>query len=183
MFIYDQSNGAKAFADSEKEMRKTAKQHLPLDENETGELLKIGDVARESNIGIEALRFYERSGLLDRPARTASGYRMYDRAVLERLEFIKRAQVLGFTLHEIKELIAHKKAGESPCDEVRGIVRQRLAELDERMKETQLYRSELAATLAEWESRGDAEGHICGLIEHSEIEHSINQKRKIGKEK
>ena len=60
--------------------------------------LKIGEVAKLSGIGIEALRFYERSGLLGRPARTQSGYRVDDTAVLKRLDFIKRAQVLGFSL-------------------------------------------------------------------------------------
>ena len=135
-----------------------------------GELLKIGEVARESGVGIEALRFYERSGLLESPTRSVGGYRMYARTVLDRLEFIKRAQVLGFSLHEIKELIAHKQAGASPCGEVREIVRRRLAELDERMKEMRRYRGELAATLKEWDERGAAPGHIGGLIENSEIE-------------
>ncbi len=78
--------------------------------------LKIGEVARLSGIGIEALRFYEKSGLLDRPGRTYSGYRLFDEAVLERLAFIKQAQILGFTLDEIKQLISHKSAGESPRD-------------------------------------------------------------------
>lgn len=145
----------------------------------TRDLLKIGEVARLSGVGIEALRFYERGGLLERPARSTSGYRMYDREILERLEFIKRAQVLGFTLHEIKELIVHKKAGMSPCGEVREIVRKRLAELDEKMKEMRLYRAELAATLAEWDAlEGDADGHVCGLIEHSKIEHNFINNRK-----
>jgi len=66
--------------------------------------LKIGEVAKLSGIGIEALRFYERSGLLGRPSRNQSRYRMYDREVLERLDFIKRAQVLGFSLDEIKQI-------------------------------------------------------------------------------
>ena len=60
---------------------------------------------------------------------------MYDPAVLERLDFIKRAQVLGFSLDEIKRIIADKQAGRSPCLEVREIVRHRLEELDDRMKE------------------------------------------------
>ncbi|MBA3322264.1 MAG: MerR family DNA-binding protein, partial [Pyrinomonadaceae bacterium] len=97
--------------------------------------LKIGEVSKRSGIGIEALRFYERSGLLGRPARTQSGYRVYDEGALERLDFIKRAQVLGFSLDEIKRIIADKQAGRSPCAEVREIVRERLQELDERMKE------------------------------------------------
>ena len=91
-------------------------------------LLRVGEVARRSGVGIETLRFYERSGLLDRPARTESGYRLYGEDVLERLDFIKRAQTLGFTLDEIKRVIAEKRAGQTPCAEVREIVRRRLQE-------------------------------------------------------
>src|ERR1041385_4477640 len=99
--------------------------------------MKIGDVAKASGIGIEALRFYERSGLLGRPGRTQSGYRVYNAEVLTRLDFIKRAQVLGFSLQEIKQIIADKAAGRSPCREVREIVRHRLAELDEKMRRSE----------------------------------------------
>ena len=60
--------------------------------------LKIGEVSQASGIGIEALRFYERSGLLGKPVRSASGYRLYDEGVLERLSFIKKAQTLGFSI-------------------------------------------------------------------------------------
>ena len=134
--------------------------------------LKIGDVAKLSGVGIEALRFYERSGLLGRPGRTQSGYRVYDEAVLQRLDFIKRAQVLGFSLDEIKRIIADKQAGRSPCLEVREIVRRRLQELDERLKEMRLYRKELGAALVQWEETGELDGHVCGLIEGTEIEHS-----------
>lgn len=77
-------------------------------------------------IVIEALRFYERSGLLGIPARTASGYRAYDAGVINRLTFIRKAQTLGFSLDEIRRIIAESKAGESPCEEVREVVRQRL---------------------------------------------------------
>lgn len=131
--------------------------------------LKIGEVAKLSGVGIETLRFYERSGLLGRPARTQSGYRLYDREVLERLDFIKRAQVLGFSLDEIKQIIAEKQAGASPCEAVRDIVRTRLQELDEHMSEMRRYRNELASTLAEWDKTGPVKGHICGLIEGSRI--------------
>lgn len=152
-----------------------------LDEERTlGGQLKIGEVSKQSGIGVEALRFYEKSGLLDRPGRTSAGYRLYDSGVLERLAFIKQAQVLGFTLDEIKQLIAHKQAGENPCAEVRAIVKSRLVELDERIEQMRRYRAELAAELAEWEKTGEAEGHVCGLIEGSHIEHRINHK-KVGK--
>lgn len=145
--------------------------------------LKIGEVSKLSGVGIEALRFYERSGLLGRPRRTESGYRLYDREVLERLDFIKRAQMLGFSLDEIKQVINEKRAGQSPCAEVREIVRHRLRELDERMLEMKRYRKELAAALAEWDESGDVEGHVCGLIEGTDIGHGIEPFRLTGKRK
>lgn len=131
--------------------------------------LKIGEVAKRTGIGIETLRFYERSGLLAQPARTEGGYRLYDAEALDTLEFIKRAQTLGFTLEEIKRIIAESRAGQSPCDEVREIVRQRLAELDERLEQMQRYREALSRTLKQWDKRGRADGHFCGLIEEVKI--------------
>ena len=139
--------------------------------------LKIGEVSRRSGIGVEALRFYEKAGLLERPPRTEGGYRLYGEATLERLDFIKRAQVLGFSLSEIKQIIDEKRAGESPCANDREIVRGRLKELDERMARMRRYRRELAAALAEWDATGDSEGHVCGLIEGSHIEHQPEAKR------
>lgn len=139
--------------------------------------LKIGEVSRLSGIGIEALRFYEKQGLLGRPARTESGYRLYDAGVLERLEFIKRAQVLGFSLAEIARIISHKHAGQSPCAEVRDIVRARLQEIDERIRQMRRYRKELASALDEWEQIGDLEGHVCGLIESTTVKQSLPEKR------
>ena len=144
-----------------------------------GRQLKIGEVSKISGIGIEALRFYEKSGLLDRPGRTYSGYRVFDESVLDRLAFIKQAQILGFTLDEIKQLISHKRAGENPCAEVREIVRERLRELDERIAQMVVYRDELKAALADWDRTGEAEGHVCGLIEGSSIEHGLGH-RKMG---
>ena len=106
---------------------------------------------------------------------------LYDESVLERLAFIKQAQILGFTLDEIKQLIAHKRAGENPCREVREIVRDRLEELNERIEQMMRYRDELTAALADWDAKGEAEGHVCGLIEGAHIEHGINNHRIMGK--
>jgi DNA-binding transcriptional MerR regulator len=148
-------------------------------EDERAGMLKIGEVSNLSGIGIETLRFYEKSGLLDRPTRTGSGYRMYDRDVLDRLAFIKRAQVLGFSLDEIKRIIAERRSGQSPCAGVREIVRHRLEELDERMAQMRRYRKELAEALSEWEEAGDTPGHICGLIEGTSIEHPMTAARAV----
>ena len=67
--------------------------------------LRIGEVAKQSDVGIETIRYYEREGLLAEPDRRPSGYRQYDEAVVARLQFIRRAKELGFTLAEIKELL------------------------------------------------------------------------------
>jgi DNA-binding transcriptional MerR regulator len=139
-------------------------------------MLKIGEVSRRSGVGVEALRFYEKGGLLDRPSRTFSGYRVYGAEVLERLAFIKQAQALGFSLDEIRSIVEDARRGESPCDEVREIVRRRLSELDERLRELHRYRDELEHTLAEWDEVGRAPGHICGLIEGSAVEHAAHAK-------
>jgi DNA-binding transcriptional MerR regulator len=133
-------------------------------------LLKIGEVARRAGVGVETLRFYERSGLLDRPpARTDGGYRLYDAEALKTLEFIKRAQSLGFTLDEIKRIIAESRAGQRPCAEVRETVRRRLAELDDQMAQIRRYRNALAATLKQWDEKGFADGDFCGLIESADL--------------
>lgn len=137
--------------------------------------MKIGEVSKRTGVGIAALRFYERSGLLDRPRRTESGYRLYPEDVLDRLAFIKRAQVLGFSLQEIGTLIAEKRDGKSPCAEVREIVRRRLGDINDRIAELIRYRDELSGTLREWDSQVQAEGHVCGLIESSNLQHSASR--------
>jgi DNA-binding transcriptional MerR regulator len=146
--------------------------HLGSDES-AGVQMKIGEVSKLSGVGVEALRFYEKSGLLDRPGRTDGGYRAYGRDVLERIAFIKQAQVLGFTLDEIRQLIEHKRKGESPCREVRSVVRKRLDELNERIAQMIQYREQLATELAEWDKDEALEGHVCGLIEGSHIKRGI----------
>jgi MerR family copper efflux transcriptional regulator len=147
--------------------------HASVARHDTGarpKRLKIGEVAKRTGVGIETLRFYERQGLVGRPARTESGYRLYDESIVEQLEFIRQAQTLGFSLAEIARITTESRSGHSPCAEVREIVRARLVELDERLAELKRYRKELAATLAEWDEKGDTQGHVCGLIEGSHLE-------------
>jgi DNA-binding transcriptional MerR regulator len=138
-------------------------------ETASGASLKIGEVARLAGVGVETLRFYERSGLLNRPARSEGGYRLYDARALKTLEFIRRAQSLGFTLEEIKRIIAESSAGQRPCVEVRETVRRRLAELDKQMAQIRRYRNALATTLRQWDAQGFADGDFCGLIENAEL--------------
>lgn len=153
-------------------MRETKRGARVVDEEEGRHMLKIGEVSKRSGVGVEALRFYEKGGLLDKPSRTYGGYRVYGEDVLDRLAFIKQAQALGFSLDEIRRIVDDARKGQSPCDEVREIVRRRMGELDERLRELQRHRRELKQTLEEWDKVGRAPGHICGLIEGSGVGHA-----------
>jgi DNA-binding transcriptional MerR regulator len=133
--------------------------------------LKIGEVSRRAAVGVEAIRYYERLGLLGSPRRTESGYRLYGEAIFTRLDFIRKAQAMGFTLEEIALIIQESEKGQSPCADVRRIARRKLEELDQRLKQLRQYRNELARTLTEWDRKGSAAGKICGLIEESHIGH------------
>ncbi len=77
--------------------------------------LTIGLVARRAGVGVETVRFYERQGLIEEPPRRLSGYREYDDEVVVRLGFIRRAKELGFTLKEIKELLALRRDPSTPA--------------------------------------------------------------------
>ncbi len=78
--------------------------------------LTIGQLARLAKVNVETIRYYQRIGLLTEPTKPASGYRRYPENTIEKLQFIKRAKLMGFSLQEIAELI---ELGESACDHVR----------------------------------------------------------------
>src|SRR5262245_35107394 len=94
--------------------------------------LTIGQVAREAGVGVETVRFYEREGLLDEPARRASGYRQYTRDAVARLRFIRRAKELGFTLKEIGELLALR---DDPGADVRARAAAHLTDIEARIRD------------------------------------------------
>src|SRR5688500_3427625 len=79
---------------------------MAVSEGERMNSLSIGQVAKEAGVGVETVRFYERQGLLEEPERRASGYRRYGKEAVAVLRFIRRAKQLGFTLNEIKGLLA-----------------------------------------------------------------------------
>lgn len=81
--------------------------------------LTIGKVALLAEVGVETIRFYERKGLIDEPPRLESGYRQYPEETVSRLRFIRRAKELGFTLKEIKELLALRIEPDTTCEDIR----------------------------------------------------------------
>jgi Hg(II)-responsive transcriptional regulator len=90
--------------------------------------MTISQAARLAGVGVETVRFYEREGLLDQPARPDFGYRQYTPDVVKRIQFIRRAKELGFSLKEIHELLTLRVEPKSSCAEVK---RQAEAKMDE----------------------------------------------------
>jgi len=76
--------------------------------------LRIGDVAERAGVNLQTIRYYERQGLLPRPPRLASGYRVFPDAAVRQVRFIKRAQELGFSLAEIRDLLSLRARGPTP---------------------------------------------------------------------
>lgn len=120
--------------------------------------LTIGKLALKAGIGVETVRFYQRKGLLGVPAR-AGGIRRYDARDAERLRFIKRAQAAGFTLAEIGELIALDAGEDRP--RARELAVQRIAALDDRIKELKEARAALARLAREC---GEGRAGPCPII-------------------
>jgi MerR family copper efflux transcriptional regulator len=99
--------------------------------------LTIGAVARRAGVGIDTIRYYEREGLLPVPQRRASGYRDYGPGVVGRLRFIRRAKDLGFTLEDIRELLALSSDRERGVKTVKQRAEARLGEVEQRIRELQ----------------------------------------------
>jgi DNA-binding transcriptional MerR regulator len=112
--------------------------------------LRIGELARQAGVRTSALRYYEEAGLLRAAARTEAGYRTYPATALVRLSFIKRAQALGLSIREIRELIAALDGnGDLDWARVRQVVANKLVEADQRIHELRQLRKQLAALLAQ----------------------------------
>lgn len=99
--------------------------------------LSIGQLANQSGIHLETIRYYEREGLMPSPPRKSSGHRAYPTSAARQLRFIKRAQELGFTLAEIRELLALKVEPEQLCTDVVRQVESKIVDIDARIKHLQ----------------------------------------------
>ncbi len=109
--------------------------------------LRIGEVAQRSHVGIETIRYYERQGLLAQPTRRPSGYRQYDDSVVARLLFIRRAKELGFTLSEIKELLALWFDVETKCVHVRQRAERKIADIEDKIRSLQKMKRSLKTVI------------------------------------
>ncbi|MBX3396739.1 MAG: heavy metal-responsive transcriptional regulator [Phycisphaerae bacterium] len=107
--------------------------------------LTIGETAQSAGVATTTLRYYERKGLLSPTDRSRAGYRLYDNSAVERLEFIRAAQAVGFTLDDIRALL--QLNGDSPCKQVQALIGRRMAEVDEKLADLRRVRATLADAL------------------------------------
>jgi len=112
-----------------------------------GQALHIGTAAKQTGLSIDTIRFYQKSGLLKPPPRTAGGYRVFSETEIAELQFIARAQDLGFSLAEIKELLSLRNENGRACPEVRDLIHRKLQNVREKIFALKQLESELARGL------------------------------------
>jgi len=109
--------------------------------------MKIGDLARATNTKVETIRFYEAEGLIPAPARSSANYRLYEKAHLDRLSFIRRSRDLGFTLDQVRTLLRLADDRNAPCAEVDALAAANITEIDRKLVDLQALRNELVRRL------------------------------------
>ena len=140
----------------------------------------IRDVAHSVGLTSQAIRFYERLGLIEKPQRTRGRYRVYSAEALERVQFIKDAQKLGFSLEEIRAVLRLKYSGRSPCDCVRKMLNGKLRGLKKQIKQMDRMRREIARCLRA-SRKGARLPHtaslICPIVQNKGIRSSAQDSR------
>lgn len=129
--------------------------------------MRSGELAGLCGISTDTLRHYERVGLLPRPKRTAGNYREYPPEARARVELIQRALTIGFSLRELKPILAQRERGGAPCRDVREGLRRKIRQLGEQIKQMEEARAELRRIGKEWDRRLDwaKAGHAARLLE------------------
>jgi DNA-binding transcriptional MerR regulator len=122
----------------------------------------------------DTIRFYERSGLLPKPKRTPSGYRMYNEAALRQVRFIKRAQTLGFALAEVRRILSLRGSGNQTCRCVIAMAEATLDETERKLREIRRFANALRANVTRWRKMSGRGKHVlaefCRLIESSSMD-------------
>jgi len=128
----------------------------------------IGEVAAQAEVHIETLRYYERRGLVEKPPRSASNYRVYPEDAVRRVRFIKRAQELGFSLNDIQEFLSLRAALEAGCHEVRSHAEAKMKDIDDKIDSLTAMKHALSTLVTECSGEGPLSD--CPILESLETE-------------
>lgn len=115
--------------------------------------LRSGEMARLAGVSADTLRHYERKGLIPAPRRSSNGYRQYPAQMLERIQLIRRALSVGFTLDELAEILKTRHRGGAPCRDVRRLAQSKLNEIETRLDEITRLRDQWLLLLKDWDER------------------------------
>jgi DNA-binding transcriptional MerR regulator len=150
--------------------------------------LSSGELADLAGVSRDTLRHYERKGVLTRPLRSHNTYRQYPPEALQRVQLVRRALSVGFTLDELAKVLKVRDAGGAPCEEVRRLAAQKLLNVQDQLRELTELQDELQETLKDWDARlaRRGSGKQASLLESLSIDpksakrshHSIKRKRR-----
>ena len=139
--------------------------------------MQIGIVAKKIGLSVDAIRFYERNGLLPRPPRTEGGFRRYAENDVETLAFVRRVQGLGFKLSEIRGLLSLRGSRMQPCAPVRRRLQAKLADVRHKLENLQKLKRELQLALRSCDKELRKENAHCPILQDSGA-----RKRKVADE-
>ena len=126
-------------------------------------MLTTSQLANSAGVNVETLRYYERRGLLPEPPRRASGYRQYSQDDVARLQFIKRAKELGFTLQEVQELLNLRVDPDTPCAMVKRRADLKIIDIEEKLRSLKRIKKALNKLAATCSGRGPVGD--CAILE------------------
>jgi DNA-binding transcriptional MerR regulator len=115
--------------------------------------LSSGELADLAGVSRDTLRHYERKGVLPRPVRGYNGYRQYPPEALQRVQLVRRALAVGFTLDELAKVLKVRDAGGAPCEEVRRLAAQKLLNVQDQLRELTELQDDLKKILTDWDAR------------------------------
>ncbi|MGC1307953.1 MAG: heavy metal-responsive transcriptional regulator [Phormidesmis sp.] len=128
--------------------------------------LKIGEVSKQTGIAVGALRYYEARSLLT-AERGQNGYRYYPPSAVHQVQFIKKAQSLGFSLEDISQILNIHRQGDVPCDLVQSLLQEKIEQIDAQIRDMQTFKRSLVNYQDSWAAAHPRPepGDICPLIE------------------
>jgi DNA-binding transcriptional MerR regulator len=131
-------------------------------------MMTVNEFSKRGAVPPHVVRYYARIGLLEPARHPENGYKLFSRADAGRLEFIRKAQSLGYSLDEIRRFLAVSAKGKSVCTEVRTILQRHMAENREKLDELTALQRRMERALRLWERLPDSEpddAHVCRLID------------------
>ena len=135
--------------------------------------MQIGRVSEQTGLSVDAIRFYEKQRLIERPPRTEGGFRLFNTEDIRRIRFIRRAQQLGFSLPEIRELLLLRREQGKACSHVRDLLRAKVSTVRQKIRELGILEGQLTRSLLKCECNLKAAGNCyrdgCPVLQ--EISH------------